>query len=462
MHEKRQYKLQFEDIKTSFNFKEDGGLIHRPGKRIKLLPYTANDKEVVTDFTGVVGEFSRMICVKDLKEEVNPNQLIEDVVEEIGEFEGINSKEAFKDLIRSMFIDKDKLIDFNIKTINYIPSIKGDDKISKFLYSIFFDTELNALVEKHYDKDVENILYKLVLNALPNLDEKEGSEDGYKCYIPFIKDLFKKDFEFLIKNEELYKNSLKRLLEFYYMFYISQLAIKLSKFEKADLNKPDAVYYTLGWESTSKNRTAFKFGWDNLKNYVNSLFSHSITLELLNHSGIEEQLGYTELYELFSAMDESEIENELDVLFEMYTKQISDKSWSNFKYKERYSGNKGFDKLYKLFEAIEYQFIQTSRSGAKNKYNKRFTDFVEANFAKRRGALGYNLNLTEEDIILLTKICINDNSKLKLSLLFDEFEKRGLFFDRDSKIKVVQLYEKLNLLEKKSDSGDAQYVRSIL
>ncbi|ERI94642.1 dnd system-associated protein 1 [Clostridiales bacterium oral taxon 876 str. F0540] len=462
MYEQMQYKLKFDDIKASFNFKEDGGLIHRQGIKIKILPYTANDKEVVIDFRGVVGEFSRMICNKELKEEVDLIRLIEDVTDEIGEFEGTSSKETFKDIIRSMFIDNDRLVDFNIKTINYISSAKGDDKISKFLFSIFFDDELKQLVQEHYDRDVENILYKLVLNALPKLDENVTNKENYKCYIPFIKDLFKRDFKFLIKNEELFKNSLKRLLEFYYMFYVSQLALKLSEFEKADLTKPDAIYYTLGWESTSKNRTAFKFGWDNVKNYVNSLFSHSITLELLNHSGNEEQLGYKELYDLFCSGDESEIENELDILFDMYTKQIKDKSWNDFKYKDRNSGNKGFDKVYKLFEAIEFQFVQTSRTGAKNKYNKRFTDFVEANFAKRRGALGYNLNLTEEDIILFTKICINDNGKLKLSLLFDEFEKRGIFFDRDSKVKIVQLYEKLNLLEKKSDSGDAQYVRSIL
>ena len=62
----------------------------------------------------------------------------------------------------------------------------------------------------------------------------------------------------------------------------------------------------------------------------------------------------------------------------------------------------------------------------------------------------------------MTKICINNNKKIKLKNLFDEFELRGLFFDRDSKTKIIQLYEKLNLLEKKSDSGDAQYVRSVL
>ncbi|HBL5328060.1 TPA: DNA phosphorothioation-dependent restriction protein DptG, partial [Clostridioides difficile] len=36
------------------------------------------------------------------------------------------------------------------------------------------------------------------------------------------------------------------------------------------------------------------------------------------------------------------------------------------------------------------------------------------------------------------------------------------YFDRDSQSKVVELFEKLNIIEKKSDSGDAQYVRSIL
>ena len=41
-------------------------------------------------------------------------------------------------------------------------------------------------------------------------------------------------------------------------------------------------------------------------------------------------------------------------------------------------------------------------------------------------------------------------------------EHRGLFFDRDSKNKIIELYEKLNLIEKKSDSGDAQYVRANL
>lgn len=71
------------------------------------------------------------------------------------------------------------------------------------------------------------------------------------------------------------------------------------------------IYYTLSWESTSKNRTAYRLGWNLLKNKVNSLFSHAITLELLNTNNCKEQLGYTELSEIYSTLDKSELEENL-------------------------------------------------------------------------------------------------------------------------------------------------------
>lgn len=461
MNEEKQYKIDFNKIETTFKFK-DNGLTHSQGNKFKLLPYAANEKTLVSNFKGVVGAFSRTICDKELNSEFNFTEFIENVVDEIGEFEGETSKEVFRDIVKTMFVDKENLVNFDIKTINYITSTNADEKIAKFLYSIFFNDELKSLVVEHYDKNVENVLYKLVLNALPELKEKEYSVDEYKCYLPFVKELFEKDFKFLVENEDLYKNSLKKLLEYYYMFYVSQLAMKLSKFEKADLTKPETIYYTLSWESTSKNRTAHKFGWELLKNNVNSLFTHAITLEFLNHHELDEQLGYVELFNLFSSTDESEISKQIESIYQEYTSRIKDKNWDDFNRKDKESGNQAFNKVYKLFEAIEYQFNKSSRSRANEAYRNWYIRFVYENFSKKRGALGYNLNLTEEDIILMTKICINNDKKLKLSILFEEFENRGMFFDRDSKIKIIQLYEKLNLLEKKSDSGDAQYVRSVL
>lgn len=464
MDEERVYQLDIDKINKDFKFGKNS-LIHSQCNEFKLLPYAANEKTLVSNFNGVIGAFSRIICNKELKNEFNVEEFIDNVVEYVAEFEGNTSKENFKDIVKTMFIDKDnKLVDFNIKTINYISATNSDEKVARFLYSVFFSEELKSEVERYYDRKVDNILYQLVLKSLPELKEKSTPVEEYKCYLPFVKELFIKDFKFLLKDDELYKNSIKRFLAYYYVFYVSQLAMKLNQFEKADLKNPDKLYFSLGWESISKNRTAYAYGLQKLKVYIETLFSHAITLEFLNHNNFESQLGYKELFEVFNEAGEEGIERQIDDLCNQYIQRRQDGkiSWTDFKVKRSNSGNRAFDKVYKLFEAVEYQFKDSTRSRANDAYKNWFVKFVQDNFGKRRGSLGYSLNLNEEDIILLTKICINDNKKLKLSVLFDEFEKRGISFDRDSQIKIVQLYEKLNLLEKKSDSGDAQYVRSIL
>lgn len=463
MCNEKKYKIDIEEIKKSFKFKEDS-LKHTQGNKFKMLPYAANEKNLVSKFDGVIGSFSRMASKKNLTEEFNSEKFIESVLNMVEEYDDEKNRDALRDIVKTIFIKDEKLVDFNIKTINYITSSSTDGRIAKFMYSLFWDNELESIVLEKYNKDAGNILYDLALKALPELDKVEYDLENYKCYILFIKDLFIKDFKFLISNEELYKTSLKRFLEYYYMFYISQLSMKLSRLEKADLSKVEPLYYTLNWESTSRNRMAYRFGWEKLKHSANSLFSHAITLELLNHHGLNEQLGYVELFNIFEDMETELIYLDIKSVYDNYTSHIKDKSWDEFEnaFKDVESENKAFNQVYKLFNAVEYQFDKSSRTRAYESYRNWYVRFVHENFSKQRGRLGHNLNLTEEDIILITKICINDNEKLKLNLLFEEFEKRGVFFDRDSRNEIVQLYEKLNLLEKKSDSGDAQYVRSIL
>ena len=467
MCEVKSFNIDLEGIKETFKFKpvvkeRELGLGHKQGVNYKLLPYVANEKTLVDEFSGVVGAFSRLISNKDIDGEFEVEAFIEEVADQIGEYEGDMSRESFKNIVRTMFIDNGNLVDFDIKTINYISSTSSDIKIANFLYSVLFDESIKSDVSKHYDREVDNILYKLVLRSLPALKEKAAKIGEYKCYLPFVREQFIKDFKFIISKEDLYKNSLKRFLEYYYMFYVSQLVMKLDSFENADLTKPDKLYYTLDWERTSKTRTAYQFGWEKIKNSTVSLFSHAIVLEMLNHNELEDQLGYKDLAKLFNKVDEEIITKQIEELIESYKNQIKDISWDGFKYIDKETESNGFNSVYKLFNVVRYQFEISKRSRANEAYKNWFVWFVQKNFSKRRGQLGYNLNFTEDDIILMTKICINNKEKIKLNTLFEEFELRGLFFDRDSKTKIIQLYEKLNLLEKKSDSGDAQYVKSVL
>lgn len=463
MEEIKNYNLNLEEIKNAFKFTENKNSIrHNTANRYKLLPYTTKDENAIVEFSGVVGAFSRNICNKQLKDEFNVDLFIENVADQIDDYSNDMGRIDFKNIVRTMFIDGNNLADFNIKTINYLSSTSSDEKMGTFLYSVLFSEEIKEDASLHYDREVENILYKIVLKALPELKYKEYCVGEYNCYLPFVREKFIKDFKFIISDEELYKDSLKRLLEYYYVFYVSQLIMKLDQFEKADLDKPDTLYYTLDWERTSKTRTAYQFGWEKIKNRLDCLFSHAVTLEMLNYNDDTKQLNYIDLAELFRKLDNNIISGQIYELTSAYKNQLENVKWNEMKTKEKKSDIEAFNSVYELFDAIRYQFEKSSRSGPNIGYGKWFTKFVQNNFAKRRGQLGYNLNITEDDIILMTKICINNNKKLKLNKLFEEFELRGLFFDRDSKIKIVQLYEKLNLLEKKSDSGDAQYVKSVL
>ena len=62
----------------------------------------------------------------------------------------------------------------------------------------------------------------------------------------------------------------------------------------------------------------------------------------------------------------------------------------------------------------------------------------------------------------LNDYVIKDKDKIRLIDLYKEYEYRGIFLDNTSKEYLQEFFTKLNLIDKKSDSGDAQYVKRIL
>ena len=110
-----------------------------------------------------------------------------------------------------------------------------------------------------------------------------------------------------------------------------------------------------------------------------------------------------------------------------------------------------------LFNSLD----QGIQQAPKSRYGKNLEELAKKYLAKSRGQYGLMLNLNKDLLYIITALCVKEN-KIKLNDLFDEYERRGLFFDRYSKEEIVTLLNKWNLIDKKSDSGDAQYVKSIL
>lgn len=248
------------------------------------------------------------------------------------------------------------------------------------------------------------------------------------------------------------------------MYYVSQLAVKLSKFEKGKKNEIEKIYITMCEEVVTKVRLGYEYGWKYVKDKISQMFSHSVVMELLSHNVDDEHMDYIDFFARFNgAEDDEKVSNEIRDIREKYMKWIP-LDYSKCKHNsEKDSSCKTSTEIKKLFETIDFQFINGTRKGHYNGYNKRFIEFVQKNFGKSRGVLGYTLSVYENDIVMFTRIILKgNNGNIKLDRLFKEFEKRGLLFDRESKKKIVDLYEKMNFLEKRSDSGDAQYVKYIL
>ena len=77
----------------------------------------------------------------------------------------------------------------------------------------------------------------------------------------------------------------------------------------------------------------------------------------------------------------------------------------------------------------------------------------------RRGREILNL---DDEILFFLMAMISKGNRMKLEDLYEGFGKYGVTFDYDTKAAIENYLLKLNLLERKSDSGEAQYVKIVL
>lgn len=447
-------------LEKTFQMKNNT-LKHKTNVKFCGFPYDTKEKNIIKDFSGVVGCFVRILIGKDIEEEFDVEKVlakIETMVEMSAE-----DKDVFLDIIRNLYINNDNLAVFNVKSMAYIKTEKSnEEKMALFLYDVLMNDGLTQACKNTIEEPDKNILNKLTFQSLPELKQKSYKKGNYKNFVPYVREYFEKDLKYLVSQPELFSKSLKRLLEYYYMFYVSQFAMKLNKFQKAERDKVEPLYYTLSWEITSHDRDAFTKGYSHLKSCVDELFSHAVTLELLNHNNLGKIMDYIDFYQYCEENDSEELVEKLESLRKIYMSHVNDVDWDKCNgLSVTPCGNAAFDSVKKLFGCVVYQFRESQRHTPHDKYKNWILQFVQSRFGRSRGRNGMNFNITEEDIILFTQIIVGvAGGKILREKLFEEMENRGLFFDRDSKNKIIELYEKLNLIEKKSDSGDAQYVRA--
>lgn len=68
----------------------------------------------------------------------------------------------------------------------------------------------------------------------------------------------------------------------------------------------------------------------------------------------------------------------------------------------------------------------------------------------------------DEEMLLFLVAMVTKGERIRMEDLYKRFQKYGIEFSFQTKNAISDYLMKLNLLERKSDSGEAQYVRIIL
>lgn len=460
-------------FKKNFGVKEDSPentfriSRHSNDNCFKLFPYKAaisGASPIVYDLRDCISEFFRNalgITAGSVEFDQLCNNLIDTVV--IEENEDI---EMFKEIIASMFFRNKNFYAYNIGLYPYqtVNDNKSSGQIAKFLYCILgLDNTDKENIKSAIDRHSFNVLERLVVDSIEtHSNENTTNEEKYYQVIRSVQKQFKIDFAFMLSSGMTSSDDIANILSFYYFFYVSQTCIALDQFGNGDRQNIQPLYFALDWEKVSKNRKCCLEGWTELQNSISHMFSHAVTLEIINQNS-NKMLDYIDLRSIsvFGEENDIKLSSEIKKAENTYVSYVGD--CPKIRYLPEENGYNRTDAAIRhLFRCVSTQFAETSRHSASQRYSNKFSDFCKKRFIKNRRKSGLTLNLTEEDIIFLTKLAIQHDDKIRLNDLYKEYEYRGVYLDLTSKGLLQEFFTRLNLIDKKSDSGDAQYVKRIL
>ncbi len=462
------YRLSVDAFDSTFAVREGGTkLTHFSGKRFKLFPFIANNNSALLyDLDTIIGRYISKIEGKT-PVAISVDTLTEKLRQETSVEVGM--EELFQQVIKNMFFDKDgKIRSINLRMIAHIPCEESSAcKVADYLVDVLGDKGVlrasidraSAIIESQ-----SNVLEKCAVWNLESTPASQSATLPYQRITNAVQQKFESDFDFILGARNRTRDYLIPLLEFYYFTYTAQAIMQLNRFMSGEREHCVPLYFCLDWEKTSLSRLCYTQGWGALQAALSRIFAHAIVLEIINQTEDDlEPVDYIRLNELaqISEDEDHRIAGEIRVLTDRYRNAITDcPELKELVRKDTTSGETAAEIRF-LFDCVRTQFENTSRQRPYSSYANKFEEYSRK-FLKRRGRSGMMLNLSEETLIFLTKVCIKDQEKMRLNDVFAEFEARGIFLDNISKEQVMHYYEKLNLIEKKSDSGDAQYVKRIL
>lgn len=419
----------------------------------KFYPFTSSDENNKKKFSysEIIGDFFSYISDTRLTG-YDYNILKQNCIDK---FKDTLDSPDYVSILEDIYLKEE---DININSLLLYQASKVSDK-SKSVCKIFNELADKNFLNINLDTNV-NFLEKIIIDELKDHLVDKQYPKTTSSYLEFLEPLFNKDLQFISTNKHYFIKNIEAFFELYLFVYCSQLALNLVPVSNA-LSTPESkeLYFVLKHESVSKERKhVFGQGYDDLYEKSKYIFPYLSLLNSLSKSLEDEDLRFYELY--VKLENNSQTIKAIDHFHKVYRDA-----------KELNSDNKSFESkdltesLNSLLDSAYKQFTpnqQKDRFRALTKYLNVFKRHIVKTFVKSAGRNGTVLSLDQDTIILLTNISIGEEKQLRFQELLVEFKKRGISFDTKSQNELLSLYERLGNIERKSDSGDAVYVKTTI
>lgn len=463
------------------HYHQGGKFIDNWQEGIKLLPFNSNPASAFDKKCGLHGTTGEFFRLWDNDGTKPIEDFEKSAVEPVKEYL-VNQKQMpttqvpeFVRMMRDIMFVNGNLNITDSAFIKYLPLVPNDERISmkdrkkyndgqrklaNYLYSMLSD---EMQISGH--SKTPNLFSKILQEALtPFCGFSDDLKERDYIVLPYIKKSFEEDLCWMLEQEESVKvKYLHLLLHFYACYAVTQAIVRITAKDKQSEDEPAPFYFILNSERASVNHDAVVRGWSYQipKSSLDKLYGKSQALDILN-SVLGSNVGFYN--NIRKVLYQTDFEDNRELCNKLLSKYQEEKR-EVFNRRSSESGS---------IEEIEIdvhsydEFISTLEllcTGLQSpsyisRMRKKVIDLLSVRFLQSRR--GNSVLVLDNEMLTFLVALFTKSKKTKLENLYKLFNKYGIYFNRGSRLAIEEYLLKLNLLDRKSDSGEAQYVTVIL
>lgn len=472
-------KINIDAFWENYYDKKKNKLVDNWQEGIRILPFSSNPSSAVDRGAGIEGPtglFFRILGNEAVSEIEDPQSTERAVESYLSNKKKMSEQQVatFVDIMKDIIFINGSLNVTDTSFFKYLPIVPNDESIPKKTRDKYKSGQtklanlLCSLCENEIDfsdHDNTNLFTKVLEEALGcvNTGCGKGAKASEVYYaLPYVKESFNEDLKWLMSlDSSVIIRHIHLFLHFYICYELLQSIPKLT-YKNRNTEKTEAFYFILQSEKASASHDGVRNWKDKMpKGLLDKIFGHSQALDILN-SVLGGSVGfYKEIIDSLVQTPFEENKDACETLLNIYQKEkrnvFSNRSSESASIGEIDTSVSSYEEFVKKLEQL---CVGLQSPSYISRMRKKIIDVLSIRFLQlRRG--NYVLVLDNEMLFFLIAM-ITKSKRVKVEDMYKKFNEYGIIFNLGTKTAIESYLLKLNLLDRKSDSGEAQYVKVVL